>query len=230
MRHVSRIRMMASGLGTAIFLIGSTFASTAGAATIYTFDGFVRTPSTTTANTIASDFVFTGGTGLSQCNVVGFPSVACGGFGSAVGEFTIAPLAGYSLTITGLSFDERNAGDAGPTAFHVVTSADGFTSPIIGGALGQNAPVFTNRVVSLSLFNITDPFVVRFVATGRDDYPMSSWFLDNVTLNVEAIPVATAVPEPTTLLLLGTGLGFIANRRRRSARGGKAADVDAVLE
>jgi len=96
-----------------------------------------------------------------------------------------------------------------------VTSADGFASPIISGALAPNAAGFTHQAVSLSLFNITDPFVVRLVATGRDDYPMSTWFLDNVTLDVEAIPVATAVPEPTTLLLLGTGLGFVTTRRRR---------------
>lgn len=221
MRHVSRIRMMVSGLGTAILLIGSTFASTVGATTIYSFDGFVTTPSTTTANTTASKFSFTGGEGITQCEAFGDPNVACGGFGSVVGEFTVAPLAGYSLTITGLSFDERNAGSFGPTAFHVLTSVDGFTSPLIAGALGQDAAVFTNHAAPLSLFNITDPFVVRLVATGRDVLPMSTWFLDNVTLHVEAIPVATAVPEPTTLLLLGTGIGVVANRRRRSAGGGK---------
>ena len=98
----------------------------------------------------------------------------------------------------------------------MLTSADGFTSPIISGALAQNAPVFTNHAVSLSLFNLTDPFVVRLVSTGRDGFPMSAWYLDNVTLNVEAVPVSTAVPEPTTLLLLGTGMGFISTRRRRS--------------
>ena len=144
-----------------------------------------------------------------------YPNVACGGFGSAIGEFTVAPLTGYRLNITGLSFDERNAGGAGPTAFHVLTSADGFTSPIVSGALAQNAPGFTNHAVSLSLFNLTDPFVVRLVSTGREEYPMSAWYLDNVTLNVEAVPIATAVPEPATLLLLGTGISFFTTRRRR---------------
>lgn len=206
---------MAAGLGTAILLVGLTFASTAEATTIYSFDGFVFTPSTITANTTASNFSFTSADGVTQCSTFGYPNVACGAFGSAIGEFTIAPLAGYSLTITGLSFDERNVGGVGPTAFHVLTSADGFTSPIVSGALAQGAPVFTNHAVSLSLFNMADPFVVRLVATGRDGYPMSTWFLDNVTLNVEARPVATAVPEPTTLLLLGAGIGFVGTRRRR---------------
>jgi hypothetical protein len=207
---------MASGLGTAMLLVGSTFASTAEATTIYSFDSFSRAPTTTTANTTASNFSFTSVSGTTICWATAYPDAACGGFGSAIGEFTIAPLAGYSLSITGLSFDERNAGDVGPTAFHVLTSADGFTSPIISGALAQNAPVFTNHAVSLSLFNMTDPFVVRLVSTGRDGYPMSAWLLDNVTLNVEALPIATAVPEPTTLLLLGTGISFLAKRRRRS--------------
>ena len=192
-----------------------TFASTAEATTVYSFDGFAFTPSTTTANTTASNFSFTSAVGVEPVLGVCVPDAACGGFGSAIGEFTIAPLAGYHLAITGLSFDERNAGDVGPTAFQVLTSADGFTSPIISGALAQGAPVFTNHAVSLSLFNIADPFVVRLVATGRDGFPMSTWFLDNVTLNVEAIPIAATVPEPATLLLLGTGMGFIAARRRR---------------
>jgi hypothetical protein len=215
MRHVSRIRMMASGLFTAILMVGFTFASTAEAATMYSFNGFSDTPTTTTANTTASDFSFTSVSGVSICWAFAYPDVACGGFGSTIGEFTVAPLAGYSLTITGLSFDERNAGGVGPTAFHVLTSADGFASPIVSGALAQNAPVFTNHAVSLSLFNLIDPFVVRLVSTGRDDVPMSAWYLDNVTLNVEAVPIATAVPEPATLLLLGTGMSFVATRRRR---------------
>lgn len=208
--------MVASGLATAILLVGSTFASTAEATTIYSFADFDVAPSTTTANTTASNFSFTGVTGTSVCWAFAYPDVACGGFGSTIAEFAVAPLAGYRLTITGLSFDERNPGENGPTAFHVLTSADGFASPIISGALGRNVPVFTNHAISLSVFDLADPFVVRLVSTGREDFPMSAWYLDNVTLNVEAVPVATAVPEPMTLLLVGTGMGFITTRRRRT--------------
>jgi hypothetical protein len=132
---------MASGLGTAILLVGSTFASTAEATTIYSFDSFSFAPTTTTANTTASNFSFTSAAGTTICWATVFPNAACGGFGSAIGEFTIAALAGYRLAITGLSFDERNAGEVGPTAFHVLTSADGFTSPIASGPLAPSVPV-----------------------------------------------------------------------------------------
>jgi hypothetical protein len=39
-------------------------------------------------------------------------------------------------------------------------------------------------------------------------------FLDNVTLDVTAVPLTAEVPEPATLLLLGTGLAAVVARRR----------------
>lgn len=211
MKYASRIRMMASGFCTAILLAGSTLAGTAEATTVYTFEGFTYTPAATTANTTASDMSFTSDWGGS-CWM--FANVACGGYGSTVAEFTVAPLAGYSLTVTGLSFDEWMSDEWGPTAFHVVTSADGFASPIYSRTLAPSAPTFSNHAMSLSLFNLTDPFVVRIVSTGRTELPLSTWFLDNVTLNAEAVAIPSVVPEPATILLLGTGLGIVAKRRR----------------
>jgi hypothetical protein len=210
----SRIRMMVFGLGTAILLVGSTFASTAEATTIYSFDGFVYTASTTTANTTASDFSFTSAVGSSVCWTFAAPNVACGGFGSAIGEFTVAPLASYSLTVTGLSFDERNSGSVGPTAFDVLTSADGFTSPIVSGALAQ-MPRF-HQSCSVAVV-VQHHRAVRCPARGNRTRRVSDVHLvGQRDAERRGTPGRDRGPGAPTMLLLGTGLGFVAARRRRS--------------
>jgi hypothetical protein len=95
----------------------------------------------------------------------------------------------------------------------VFTSIDGFTSSILGGALAPSG-AYANHSVALSLFGITDPFSVRLVASGGAPGQGGFWFLDNVTLDVTAVPLTAEVPEPATLLLLGTGLAAVVARRR----------------
>jgi hypothetical protein len=74
----------------------------------------------------------------------------------------------------------------------------------------------TNHAISLALSGLTDPLIVRIVASGNDPSMGSGdWLLDNVTLTATAVPLAAPVPEPTSMVLLGTGLlGAIAERRR----------------
>jgi PEP-CTERM motif len=182
------------------------------ATTIYAFDGLSPSPTTTTANASSSSFHFASVSpvGPTCISAIGNPGPSCGAFGDSTDSFTVTPFAGSSLSVTGFSFDERNVDVFGPTSFSVFTSADGFTSAILSGALGASAVSFTNHSTSLALFGLTGPFEVRIVATGRgNNFPQSAWLLDNVTLTAEA------VPEPASLVLLGTGLAAVARRQRK---------------
>jgi hypothetical protein len=50
----------------------------------------------------------------------------------------------------------------------------------------------------------------------------TAWIMDNVTFDA---PIATSVPEPASLLLMGSGMvGLIARRRRSRADGTAKAD------
>jgi len=190
-------------------------ANTAEATTIYDFNASDFNtkfqPSTTTSNATSSDIQFNSPRGVG-CGTW------CGGYGSFSVEFSVAANAGYALDVTGFSFDEWNSSSFGPTRFDVFTSADGFASPILSGLLPPNASGFSNHATSLALSGLTSPLIVRIVASGQDNSgAVSVWVLDNVTLNATAVPLAAPVPEPTSMVLLGTGLlGAVAARRPRS--------------
>jgi hypothetical protein len=140
----------------------------------------------------------------------------CGGYGNFSAQFSVTANAGYALDVTGFSFDEWGSSQFGPTHFDVFTSADGFASPILSGPVVQNT-TFTNHAISLALSGLTDPLIVRIVASGHDENlgAVGAWVFDNVTLTATAVPLAAPVPEPASLILLGTGLlGAVSVRRR----------------
>jgi hypothetical protein len=188
------------------------FASPTEATTIYDFNDFGNhfAASTTTANATSSDFQIDSSRGWG-CGT------SCAGYGDFSAQFSVAANAGYALAVTGFSFDEWNSSQFGPTRFDVFTSVDGFSSPILSALLSPNATTFTNHTVSLALSGLTDPLTVRIVASGHDNNAgaVSAWNLDNVTLTATAVPLAAPVPEPTSMILLGTGLLGVAGCIRR---------------
>lgn len=189
---LARIAAYAAACATA-----STMHLTAHAALVYGFDGFfaTRAATQTVANTTASNLEFSGAayfcTGFN-----GVPPGSCSVLGNNSVLFTITPDAGYALNITGFSFDERNTAAVAPTRFDVFTSLDDFAAPILSGALSPLATTFTHHAVALSVTDLDTPFSVRIAASGHVGNNVPHWDLDNVRLDVTAVPYTP--PEPVS--------------------------------
>lgn len=145
---------------------------------------------------------------------------ACGGFGSSTLSFSVQAEAGWQFDINRFTFQGLgNDPEAGPTGYAVYSSLDGFTNALIGGSLaGQTMNQRYDYDAGLVAQNLTGPFELRIVSTGRDALPASAWLLDNLRLDVTVERIGN-VPEPASLGLAAMALlGAGAARRRRLTR------------
>lgn len=87
-----------------------------------------------------------------------------------------------------------------------------FTGYFVGG--GSTVQTFTFNQFGFKTFSFNPSFTnLAFVDFGTQSYPYFQF--DNVVVNG---PTAVAMPEPMTMLLLGTGLAGIAAKLRRGRR------------
>ena len=149
----------------------------------YGFDGLQVQPTITAPGSTASDF-----TNEEVCSSTGGnPGGECGtfdNFGTPDTNFmffTVTPNVGLEMNLVSFSFDEENPGNLGPTGFDIFTSADGFTTPILGASLGASASSYTNHSVTLSASRfqgITGAFTVRISGFGGPTGTQGEWDVD----------------------------------------------------
>ncbi|MDQ3666091.1 MAG: PEP-CTERM sorting domain-containing protein [Acidobacteriota bacterium] len=99
------------------------------------------------------------------------------------------------------------------------TGAGVLANFILGGSATNGPNPYVNLVFDITaLVGLGGTFQLRFAEV--DNQGFLNMGVDNVSIN--ATPAGAPVPEPATLLLLGTGLaGVAAARKRRKARKGE---------
>jgi hypothetical protein len=118
-------------------------------------------------------------------------------------SFTVTPDTGYTLNLTQLDFFiSRNAN--GPDAWQVRSSVDGFSSALGSGTgIYQGSPGAGPWTETTSLFSLQNASAVEFRIYGYEATGTGGGNLrvDDVILTGETLPI---MPEPSTLILLGT--------------------------
>ncbi|GEM_PF-6273852 len=205
----------------------------------YDFTGASRTP-TTDSHVVGS--AFDGGPGFQTVGVDNStidalhgnaaPSVAIDATftdGTTQGQaltandfytFSISPVAGYSFSLSSLSFDYANYGPGigsfPAENFFVRTSADGFNANLAGAvtAGATTNGTFANASISLSakpeLQNVSGPLEIRIYIYDNTTTAGRGALLDNITLN----GTFALVPEPSTYALTALGALMLCGVRR----------------
>jgi len=134
-------------------------------------------------------------------------------------EFTITPKPGAVMTLTGFSFWEKRQG-TGPSTIELRTSIDGYTSSqIISTLAAANVKQQTVTLAPSETFaglNASLTFRLYGYSSGQNNGE-GDWALVNDSGTAGFVFEGTAIPEPTTLGLLGLGtVGLLLRRRKHS--------------
>ena len=185
------------------------------------FSPGVGSPNVTATNMVRGAGL-TGNAGGNSFNSAGWTSEA-----TDYMEFGLSIDPGYQVALDDLIIGTR-ASNTGPGFVGVYSSLDGFSSPIT--TLVQSGTNFLNSVIDLSsLGTVSGPFSIRLAQIGTTSanggstsasgtFRITDYFDGTDFSDTQITGVTSAVPEPSTVLLLGLGGMSLFLLKRRRAR------------
>jgi hypothetical protein len=122
--------------------------------------------------------------------------------------FTTVVFAGYVLNNTDAPITFQLTGGPEPFEPYVASFIDGIGYPEITLGAGQSTGIIDLATINLQLFDpsLTYPGIVNVVLDAISVDPVTGQTGGTITENDASITVRAVVPEPSTLLLLGSAL------------------------
>lgn len=123
-------------------------------------------------------------------------------------QLELAPNPGFRVKLNSLSLEAARGGASLPRGWGLYSNIDGFSQPLGGGEIPSIQPAFSSFQVDLAgLPEFDEAVILRIYAYGPQ-VPGTGIFFDNIAV------VGGIIPEPSSALLVATGL-LLALRRSR---------------
>jgi len=206
---------LAVGVGAAnasviSFTNEALFLAAAGPTTTENFDSLVAGSAVTSLPSIGVTSVTTDGDhGSTQAEVASLPVYLTDSTHSG-NQFLASEVASPTFATAGLNFSLSGSATAVGLWVTDVGPLGGFVITLFDGATNVGSFTFGAQTVPDSFVGLTSSLAFNRVFVDAEN-EFDSWGLDDLTLSSPS-----AVPEPTTLALIGSGLaGALVRRRRR---------------
>lgn len=134
--------------------------------------------------------------------------------GSAYFEFTLTPVAGYTVSVSEVKFGSRSTG-TGPQAFSILSNKDNYAAAVAGDTLLANSTwaLKTTAISPVLTSGVGTSLVIRIYGhsgTGSPSANTANWRIDDLQLSLTATPQGTptiAAPNPSAPAVFTTTYG-----------------------
>lgn len=170
---------------------------------------------TTLLTTTSASSGYTGASGTNNAGAAARAGVLnTAASGSAYFEFTLTPVAGYTVSVSEVKFGSRSTG-TGPQAFSILSNKDNYAAAVAGDTLLANSTwaLKTTAISPVLTSGVGTSLVIRIYGhsgTGSPSANTANWRIDDLQLSLTATPQGTptiAAPNPSAPAAFTTTYG-----------------------